>query len=349
MIVCQSQVHAEDQVEVVINNFVDILTSTDVPVTQSPATGEDCRGGTSTYPSSPSVPNEWAETVGGEDVPALGRVINHTLPGNDLKWDHPFGFDYWFNLAPDPPYLILLNATTLAATADCTAAGIQAGRGSGDICKAFDIEQQNGRTPTGALHTEAEDRLLPTEYRPVTGDRVFMHGHRIVDCGHNDFSAEMHPPTLIAKAKADATGNVYSTLVALPYKTKQMYDPGNNDFPTQVERQVAEAAFSLFGDPLEFYAQIDNPPFAHSVVGQYRVSLAPANNKIVAKLGYHFETRPGVSVQVTQPSPFKADVRLCLTRRTMLRRILQPVSQKTGAWKHSPRKRACSRILFASY
>lgn len=174
----------------------DILTlnPTDVPGDQPVVDkGRSCQGGTY-FDITHLVPNEWM-AAGGENLPAIGRVADKSEPGNDVRWDHPFDFDYWWDVAiDDEPYLSLLNPLTLASTMDCSPEGISQKLGENDTCHArFTAQNETGRDTKGILHTEIEERLLPVPYRPLPGDRVYMRGHRIADCGHDPVGAEMHP------------------------------------------------------------------------------------------------------------------------------------------------------------
>jgi hypothetical protein len=238
----------------------------------------------------------------------------------DLVWDHPFGFDYWFSLATDAPYLALLNDRGIFGKADCSKEGIAAGGGDQDTCTAFQEEQAN-RVPSGVLHTEMEDRLVPEQFRPVPGDRVYMRGRRIVDCGHDNFTAEIHPPTLLAKASVDDAGAVHSTVITIPYETIQRYFPNNNTFQDQVQKIIAQDSVLPVGIPLviplavnpfEFYAQTGVLPFHQLVHARYQIVLPPRADGIRAKLFYHFEARLGVTVRVSQPFPPEADVDITL-------------------------------------
>lgn len=46
---------------------------------------------------------------------------------------------------------------------------------------------------SGSLENEIEQWLLPTDFRPEPGDRIYMTGRWIVDCGHADWHGELHP------------------------------------------------------------------------------------------------------------------------------------------------------------
>src|SRR5207253_11224620 len=105
--VCIAGILSEDKTDLTVRTVGEILTSQDVLDTQAIANGAIC--GKGTYPLSLNVPNEWAPVPAGTNLPVVGRVINHKLPEKDLPWDHPFGFDYWYNVAPDIGYIGILN------------------------------------------------------------------------------------------------------------------------------------------------------------------------------------------------------------------------------------------------
>jgi hypothetical protein len=314
--ICIAGVLAEDSANLNVRSVGEILTSFDLPSPQPPATGAICGNGL--YARGLDAKDEWAEIPDGRDVPVVGRVINHKPPHSDLPWDHPFGFDYTFNVAPDLAFLQQnwLNKTTIADLIDCTPAGIAAGRGSGDICEAFEIERRHGLRASGALHTEIEDRLIPAAYRPQDGERVYMRGNRIVDCGHNDYSVEMHPPTIVARAQRNPeSGKVSSTLFVMPYRTLQVYQPVDQNFVNQATAQFAFTAL-VAPAPLNLVARIKNVPFDRQIIGTYRISIPTIHGKTNAKLQYHFVVRPGVKVEVSPLNDYHVNVTVTLDPRT---------------------------------
>jgi len=64
------------------------------------------------------------------------------------------------------------------------------------------------------MENEIEEWLLPGGFRPEVGDRVFMKGRWVTDCGHSDWHAELHPMELTTsqheQARADAAGGIES-------------------------------------------------------------------------------------------------------------------------------------------
>jgi hypothetical protein len=45
----------------------------------------------------------------------------------------------------------------------------------------------------GSVENEIDQWQLPTDFRPEPGDRIYMTGRWIVDCGHPDWHGELHP------------------------------------------------------------------------------------------------------------------------------------------------------------
>jgi hypothetical protein len=319
--ICKAGVLARDQLDVVVQASGNILTSKDTAsyVKLDPvAAGAVC--GSKTYPvdlasKTVGAPNEWEDVAGNTEVPFLGRLINHNVPPlNDVVWDHPFGFDFWFNAAPDPAYFGFLTDLAIASSSDCSSSGIAANKGEQDACNSFAIEENNGRIPTGALHVEIEDRLIPPLYRPEPDDRVFMHGRRIIDCGHDNFTAEMHPPLFIASARFDASaGAVRSKLYAMPYRTLQKYEHFNQTFINEAASSLAALFVSLATAPIEFLAKVSKVPFDTKVLASYRVTMPSIAGKGKPRLRYSFHKRPGVNVTVTPVAGSNYDVDVVVT------------------------------------
>jgi Divergent InlB B-repeat domain len=352
---CATVIHEEDTRNLQILERVGIISSSDAPPTSLPSPDAAVCGsglypmntvnGTRLVPN-PKAPWEWAESSGGPAVPVVGRVINtnRDKTKDDIPWSHPFGFDFWFNVAPDSPYRSLLTVagipnladpqakcsptpgTALPAACDNVDHAIRPDF-DGDACEAFCIERSRGRTPVGALHTEIEEGLIPDAYRPGDDDMVYMRGHHIIDCGHENYTSEIHPPTIVARAHVDsATRGVRSTLIGLPYYTNQRYIGAEafigSDQKPFWDHMMSVIAFDALGPsnlagplaaipglfaPLEALAVIDLTPFKQKIIGKYTISLPPAEGKAAIDVRYHFEMRPGVSVHVT-PNQGSVDV-----------------------------------------
>ena len=131
-----------------------------------------------------------------------GVVTNSFLSGADYAGDHaeaPDGYwlgdpppngseqcgvfnaqhalcDDWIVLVrPDPEYRFLLAQDREREP------GTDKGLGN------FGAELQ------GSLEAEIEQWLIPAGYRPEPGDRTHLTGRWVVDCGHDDWHAELHP------------------------------------------------------------------------------------------------------------------------------------------------------------
>jgi hypothetical protein len=69
----------------------------------------------------------------------------------------------------------------------------------------------------GNLENEIEQWALPVAYRPQPGDRVWMAGRWIVDCGHQDWHGELHPVEAYVSSHSSLFGGAFqkteSTLV----------------------------------------------------------------------------------------------------------------------------------------
>jgi hypothetical protein len=305
--ICPEQTLAANSIALVVNDVGSILTSRDPLPGFGAADGSLCHN--ALFARSTDTPNEWEETAGGHDVPVAGRVINTQDTGVDIPFDHPFGFDYWFHIEPDQAYFGVLNAPGIAQRADCSSAGLASGKWDGDTCNAFDVVRGRGQTPTGALHTEVEQGLIPKAYLPQAGDRIYARGHRIIDCGHPDYNAELHPPTMMARAWQDATlGQVRSTLIATPYVTRQSYVPAHDDFVKQVATELAAVGLSPSPSPLNLLAEVDDAPIDNSFQAVYQVAIPPRHNFDKTQVSFHFVTRPGVTVSVQQITTYQVVV-----------------------------------------
>lgn len=291
--------------DVTVSTTGPILQSDDVPSPSLPwVNGSVCGDTTKNYGIDPAVPYEWADTPGGLDVPLLGTLVN-TIPdsGNDLPWSHPFGNDYWYNVVPDAPYGVLANDVSTFGKADCSPNGLANNKGDGDVCEAWGIQQSRGQTPTWILHTEIEGRLIPASYRPLANDRVYMRGRRIVDCGHQNYNTEMHPPTLVTRAYVDPGSlAVRSSIIAMPYRTNQLYKPAGQPFNQMAVGELLATAAGI-GGPLNLLADVDKVPFPDRVVARYKIALPTINGRTSTRVRYHFSVRPGIHVDPPVPLP----------------------------------------------
>ncbi len=62
------------------------------------------------------------------------------------------------------------------------------------ILEQVEIERGNfDDEHMGCIENEIEQWLVPVGYRPEPGDRIQMTGRWIIDCGHDNWAAEIHP------------------------------------------------------------------------------------------------------------------------------------------------------------
>lgn len=130
-------------------------------------------------------------------VGLTGWAVNPGLSQADVWFVHPFGNDFEFYIVPDPPYESLLAASNTGVTP-----------GTGKIDKDYHDANATAHNiglaaPKGVLGVETDQGLVPPPFRNLVtdGTRIAAFGRWIVDCGHDDFHSELHPPLLMAVAK----------------------------------------------------------------------------------------------------------------------------------------------------
>jgi hypothetical protein len=241
-------------------------------------------------------------------------AANGGLSKNDVPFTHPFGFDWETFIAPDPPFYTLLapSNTGVSAVTD---------QAAGEYADAMARVTQLGlQAPKGVLGTETDRDLIPPIYRAREGDRIALFGRWIVDCGHEDFHSEIHPPLLFVKARAIPAGSsldtpsngvateTYSRVVARPYLVGQEF--GDGALRTHLEKEVAKALSPIpLSNRIEAHPKAYQQPFSSvhlfSYVVRAPVLQPPATNALqswVLVCKFHFTVRTGVAVQVTPQS-----------------------------------------------
>jgi hypothetical protein len=146
-----------------------------------------------------------------EMVGVSGTAINLEDSQADLWFTHPFGNDFVFDIKPDPQYLTL-----------------------------------NGPNNGGLLHVEIDKGLVPQDFHDFAkeGDRVAVFGRWIVDCGHDDFGTEIHPPLLMAFAQViPAQSSNLSDITSIkitsrPYLVSQEF--GDGGFWDHVKNEIVK-------------------------------------------------------------------------------------------------------------
>lgn len=265
--------------------------------------------GNHTFDGSDSSPFEWVSvlnpTVEQDDEVALaGFAVAVDLSGTDLPFTHPFGGDFEFGVVPDPSYEALL------ATANR-----DGNSGNDNIKNAFPDGRRVGLPVTGALPMEVEAGMIPEPFRASVGDRVAMYGRWIVDAGHSDFHSEIHPPLLMARARAvdaqDAStypGSGATTLVQLwsrPYQAAQKFVDGDstNLSLQSYLKNIADTLSDIKAYPPLFPKPFDGVHLVSFVIRP--PALSPPRRLAIMgdaqlECSYSFTTNKSCGVQVQQ-------------------------------------------------
>jgi hypothetical protein len=243
--------------------------------------------------------NEYDEQL----VGLSGWALGPKLSDQDLPFLHPFGFDFEFMIAPDPPYQGLI--APLIAPHDQT------------YLSAVDEAQTLGiDTGGGLLGLEVDQGLVPGEYRPQNGDRVAVWGRWIVDDGHDDFRTEIHPPLLIAAARpfADthclggAPTTTHLTLVTRPYLVSQKFGEGglSKHLFMELLKVMGQDQDSWWhpGIPgstqIEVHPGILPVPFSgiHAMTFVVRPPSLRSSPDDKLRVSFHFTVRQGCAIQL---------------------------------------------------
>jgi len=193
---------------------------------------------TGTPPSQIKVKNEWGDIVPGKDMMVSGTVTDVEFSGGDLSIDHPFSTDFTFDVALDEPYWPLareLGSGEPEGTGGAHELHMELevgqllhalpqleGPAEGEPWGLLPSEQTVPPTPT--LDTQAHENL-EAAYLPHEGERIAMRGRWIIDCGHNDFHAELHPITFMAFGHAVGPKTVVH-VISNPYRVTKLYGFG---------------------------------------------------------------------------------------------------------------------------
>lgn len=251
-------------------------------------------------PTQAKVLNEWGEIVPGKQMYVTGTVEGFEFSTGDLTFTHPFDKDIITDIKPDAAYARLAERVGESAGSDADG------------------------PPKGLLHWELSKKLFPHNdkgfylpgYVPALGDRIATYGRWIVDCGHDDFHTEIHPPTFLAVGHAEGSKTV-SHAFYNPYFETQLFtpdpalsaelgndarftDPETRPFPFYLTHQLLSLAHVGEPPPGGFIDHLE----AHHLLEANRASpitwyvCAPGPRPSGAKLSvsYHFTKRSGVAV-----------------------------------------------------
>lgn len=273
--------------------------------TSNPNWSSNVVGGQTFSGSAPNI-YEWVSVLNpmeeqDDEVGLSGTVVNPGMASTDFYFTHPFGGDFEFTIVPDSAY------TNLLATSNKDP--------NGRYKDDWSAAQSAGiAVPTGLLGVEIDGALVPPEFMPMQGDSVAVYGRWIVDAGHKEFHTEIHPPLLMAHARAvvDSGNTVPQSenvttqfwLWSRPYQARQQFITNNTQYAFRDYCvQIAETIKAVRAYPSFLPYQGPPQPFqgVHSVA--FTVRPAPAPDPTWQLLAsYHFTINDSCLVQV-KPSP----------------------------------------------
>ena len=273
---------------------------------------------------------EWKQVLAPDEeydqfslVGASGWVINNGPSPADFPFNHPFGGDWEFWLAPDASFTGLLAPGNSGPDSDIVNSIVRA--------NALGIS-----VPQGVLGVEWDSSLVPESFQNEVheGDRVATLGRWIVDCGHADFHTEIHPPLLMAVAnprrEADGTEGTRVVFTSRPYlpgqtyavDTENVYDDSTDDdgaFYDHILKEVLKVNAHL-SFLVEAHPKIKSHPFLGAHLAHFIIrppDLGRFHNPVVAPptlgVSFHFTVRSGCAVQVISSAPDTIDVFIAMS------------------------------------
>jgi hypothetical protein len=256
--------------------------------------------------------NHDVEREGGLENPMVG-LTGWVVPSPDGPFSnadvwfvHPFGFDFEWFIAPDPAYEGLLGAHNAGPDAEYAGA-------TGYARKTMGLP-----VLAGVLGCETDQELIPPDFQGwiTEGARIACFGRWIVDCGHDDFHTEIHPPGLIAIARPmdppagvqGASERTHVVFMSRPYTVSQVWSEGN--FVEHLLAEVGKVETTIFGIPLSWRVEAHPHIYATPFEGRPYIKLLvqppvqphtpvhlPVANMELA-LSFHFTHRHNVAVQL---------------------------------------------------
>jgi hypothetical protein len=309
-------VHAVDEPIVGFDDSAAVAANGPIPGTDGiPETTPEavCGSNVETYlselldtpPSQVKVIDHWADVIRGKEMMVSGIVHDVSLGGTDLPFDHPFSSDLNFDVEPDPPYAALAKRLGTGAGdpdaggADWLHVELELGQLLHD--PALVVHGPAAGEPWDVLPTAPPQNTLngdtytglQLDYVPQNGDRIVVMGRWIIDCGHDDFHAELHPLTFMAFGHAVGAKTIVH-VVANPYRVTQRY---SSTVGGAGANQVNDR--SRFGVP---FAPFLEGEVLRLVLGQRDHLQAPVLLEAVplTPLEWHVCTPPGTSGRFVQ-------------------------------------------------
>ncbi len=249
-----------------------------------------------------SAPREWQSILDGDGpdnnsiVGVSGNIYNPHVSDRDVWFDHPFGFDYNFDIQwKSNPNFDFLVSPRVGADEDEDGARLDA--------------QLKGYN--GDIHIEMDSQFVPPAYRARAGDVAAVFGRWIVDCGHPNYQSEIHPPLMVVSARAlpilKGSSYTQAKVISRPFMVEQSFSDGHSlrDYILFQSGEITGWEAIPFGVFFVAAFQYEAKPniLAKSFTGSHSMSFnirppqpALPNQHLFAS--YHFTTRTGVSVQL---------------------------------------------------
>ncbi len=254
----------------------------------------------------------WGDCVeGGKQVMVNGVVVTTHLGPTDLPFDHPYGDDLSMNVNLDPdfaPFAIKLG--TGGGENDATP-----GQTHVEIADGFIPHvARPANPPTGQTYRALADFNLdatsfqPGFAQPAVGDRAIIQGRWIIDCGHDDFSAELHAMSFLGWAHVDGAKTT-ARLYYNPYRDTEQYslapdklgavNDGNRladglTFPKHLVREV----LGLDNGTTPRLSAFENVEAVRAPIADFRV-CAPQGTTGALTVASDLVVRPGVNVTLS--------------------------------------------------
>lgn len=248
-----------------------------------------------------SSPKEWSSILddknfndNNEIVGVFGIVVTKPHVSHEDVWfTHPFGFDWNFDVG----WKSNTNFNSLQSPQGITEKDSEAA----DARKAAISKGMQG-----VIHVEMDSGFIPPFYRAKKGNSVAVFGRWIVDCGHDNFQTEIHPPLMFVKAVGQAAigGGSFteSTVIGRPFMITQTFGKGKS-----LRNHIAEQTIKLLGlqttGPFAAAFKYEAIPIIlpNSFSGSHLMTfnIRPPRKALQNEhlyLSYHFTVRTGVTV-----------------------------------------------------
>ena len=269
------------------------------------------------------VGDEWVNALAPADeyegsnlVGCTGWVVDPDDSGADMPFDHPFGFDWEFQIALDDDangYQALLSPANTNPEGHAP-----------ELAAALGVPVQHG-----LLGLEWDRSVLPASFRARVnhGDRVAAFGRWILDTGHNiagHWRTEIHPPLLVATGSVqkddDGSELTRALFMSRPYLVGQKYTQNVDDayhddagddgtFFGHVVRELLRV-ITLRSRRVEAHPKIKSFPFT----GSYRLHVVVRpprrreSRRERLRVSFQFTVRKGCSVRFASTSADQVDV-----------------------------------------